>query len=578
MGKFKGKWNNNNQGGNQHGGGGRGNGGNGGKWCKHCKRDNHNTNECKKAPQHGGPQNQNNRIDKHKNKNKNGNNQNNNGNNNNHQHQQKRRDPCTRCGFPGHEYKNCHAKEVPEEERCECQCDFHRSHQCPWNNDYLERESAVQQATGKICQWCKDAGDGTHVYEECKEPKKFRNQLLSTIMRAYDDIKWCWHCSSVNHATRGCSATSADEGKIKWNAKISDLISEWRSYDTSSYEARYRDDDEDIAMTTARNQQKPPVAADFKWCILCEEFGHYADANATDCRRGEYEKRCPPQFKSQVVVARQPFVPAGFNAAANGRAASNNAAGAFGATTTFYHKCVFDDCRAKLGPWYIPCPPKGQSIICRNCHRANAHPSGPARRDSKVELLDMVLKFISSNGNGGSASALTKKSRKQKILDAIKNPYLKRPSILLSKRLALYEWPQSQPQYTDMAASKDKSPIFHPMHEFNMPGNHQAYFPAVKFHISEAMMEHAKNDEYNINKAGRMGLVLKCLKCDMPAKVLDDEGDLVMCGTDPMCTVGMGTGYAYWADEKGVPRGSCRCLKILGQSSEPGWVAPKVGR
>jgi len=60
----------------------------------------------------------------------------------------------------------------------------------------------------------------------------------------------------------------------------------------------------------------------------------------------------------------------------------------------------------------------------------------------------------------------------------------------------------------------------------------------------------------------------------MPAMVADDEGDLVMCGTDGMCTVGCGPGSPFWVDEYGAPRQRCRCLPVIGQVPNVAWIAP----
>lgn len=87
-------------------------------------------------------------------------------------------------------------------------------------------------------------------------------------------------------------------------------------------------------------------------------------------------------------------------------------------------------------------------------------------------------------------------------------------------------------------------------------------------------MEVAMNDELCINKAGRLGLRLQCLTCGMPALVCDEEGDLVMCGTDPMCTVGCGVGFPFWCDEYGFPRERCKCLAVIGQVPNVAWLTP----
>lgn len=552
------------------GGGGRGNFNDGGNlYCHNCGNNrSHITKDCRKG---GYQHSQSNRVDKHNNQTKNnrhnnnndGRNSNGNGNRNNNS------DPCTRCGLRGHNRKICNAKEVPDDQECECGCAFHRSNQCPWNNDPIEREEADSQATGMICQWCKDAGDGMHVYEDCKKPREFRVQLLKNINRAYDEIKWCWHCSSTSHSTRACTATPSEQGKTKWNAAISNIIDQWLKYDFSSYEARYRDNDEDVPMVTAVNSQRPPEPADYKWCILCEEFGHFMNNGSRDCNQAEYDQRSPPQFRNQATAVRQSYVPPSFsNAATTSTYESPNVN-----TTSFFHKCVNPICHANIGPWLIPAPRLGQSIICRKCGVSNSHPSAD-RRDSKIELLRLVAQLLDKRGGSGSSDEEGRKCKKS-IIDAIKNPYLKRPSMALSKKLAFHRWPERQPQYTDLTMQLGKAEVFKNNGSyFNEPGNHQTYFPAAKFRVTENMVEICNNNELFINRAGRLGLRLCCLTCGMPAMVADDEGDLVMCGTDGMCTVGCGPGSPFWVDEYGAPRQRCRCLPVIGQVPNVAWIAP----
>ena len=371
-----------------------------------------------------------------------------------------------------------------------------------------------------ICQWCKDTGDGMHDYDDCKKPREFRVQLFKNINRAYDEIKWCWHCSSTNHTTRACTATPSEQDRARWNGAISDIIGQWQRYDYSYYESRFREGDDDAAMVTAMASHRPPEPVDYKWCIVCEEFGHLAQNDSTTCKRAEYERRCPPQFRNQAIAARQPFMPTTFN---NG--------------------------------------------VTNRTNDVNYFRPAPESKDVTVQALEVIASIWSH------ASDFIGRRFSESIFKAIENPYLKRPSTALSKKVAVHRWPDKQPAYEDKTSLLGKAEVFKNNGSyFNELGNHQTYFPAARFHITEEMIEVSMNDGLAINKAGRMGLRMYCLTCRTAVMTLDDEGDVVMCGNDGTCTLGCGAGYLHFVNDYGVRILKCRCLTVCGDVPDLRWL------
>ncbi|KAF2871584.1 hypothetical protein BDV95DRAFT_43945 [Massariosphaeria phaeospora] len=570
----------------------------GGKYCSHCKKNNHNTAECfklknqqggkggnqqggkggnqqggKGGNQHGG-KGGNQQGGKGGNQGGKGGNQGgtqggNQGNRGNTQNEKKdindnnnKSKHCMVCGLIGHETRSCNTKELDEDERCTCLSQFHRKNQCPWNGDQLKRKTAQDADTGKICQWCKTKGDGRHTFDDCKEPTKFIANLTENINRAYDDIRWCWHCTSDAHFTRACDGTQARLNRNKWQTKIGDIVQEWKHRDTSNLGGIYRDRDLDISMSDSRAATSPPDPVEYRWCIFCQDFGH----KATDCEsdRDEFDQRCPAQFKNSTDVIKPAFKPAGFSAASTVPFGGSNL------TTT----CATRGCEKKLTFSSIA-GGFGSTVICPRCATVNRHPS--ERKNSQVQLIESIFSGLQGMyGDGGLAPNRFKRKRKSQLYEATPDQF-KRPSVKLSKKLALDgTWPERQPRYTDMS-DQGKKPRF-ASNIYNEPGNYQSYFPAIKFKIRDEWVQTARDDSLLINKAGRLGLVLQCRRCDAEARVKDAEGDFVMCGNDVMCTVGCGTGEALWVDERGRPAqtGRCRCLPILGQVSEPRWNSPVV--
>ncbi|KAL5372835.1 hypothetical protein PMIN03_006354 [Paraphaeosphaeria minitans] len=86
----------------------------------------------------------------------------------------------------------------------------------------------------------------------------------------------------------------------------------------------------------------------------------------------------------------------------------------------------------------------------------------------------------------------------------------------------------------------------------NGGGNYQEYFPAITFVVTPQMRADSDNDALPINRAGRQGLIPKCTGCQTPIVVLDDEDDVVMCGTARTNTLGEGAGKGYFIRADGT--------------------------
>ncbi|CAI6334192.1 unnamed protein product [Periconia digitata] len=573
MGKNK-KHRNGDQGGNR---GGKQNSQRGGKqggkqnlYCTKCHMNGHDIKSCRKI------QDNNNRVNKKNNSKHNGE-----GN------KQFNSEPCLQCGNRGHDKKHCRATEVPEGEECNCGCTYHRNnHHCPWGNDPEKRDAALAEGQGKICQWCKDAGDGSHVFDDCKGPPEFRRQLIKIIQRAYEVLKWCWHCSNINHTTAACTSNSAVQGKAKWHTKITELIDAWVNQQ-EDYNAIYEENDMDELVMEMHSIQRPPEPASFLWCIICEEFGHSAKkpSSSKPCNMKEFEARCPTKFRGQfdggassTRVLRSDTNRWGSTSHLMTGLAGNAISNPILEVKPRSMPAICEKCNSRIGDWAIPFSDFQSNVLaCPKCGKENKHPHYP-RVDTALETLKVMEALVSSRAN-----TWQKLSKKQKVDSLTRDEYKKRASWALTKKLAIATWPDRQPMYNDQRYLKGKSPVFatHPLYGngfyFNEPGNFQEYFPATKFTLSNAMKITALDDAAPINKAGRLGMELHCATCGARGMIADDENDLIMCGVDVMCTIGMGTGrLAAWQDEWGSLSLGCRCISIIGQTSRPTWVQPMV--
>jgi hypothetical protein len=536
-------------------GNGSGNGnGKCGMHCNNCGMNNHTTDKCFKAKKpHKDIQN---KINKPKISNN---------------HNQQTKTICTRCGRWNHEAKRCTAQALPEHLRCPCSNPYHKANFCPWGQSEDKQLQFQSKANGKICQWCKDDGDGTHDFTDCLEAPRFRSALKAEIQRRYDGLHWCWHCQAENHKTKACDKPVADLGRTAWDAKISIIVEQWVNTDMSSFTDTYQDESEDVHMTLPGKCLRAPVASDFRWCIFCQQFGHHAD-EAT-CDTTEYFSRCPARFKN-AEVAKKPFIPNRYTSSSGSTNLFSNSSdnvtdntniSTFSANSMRI-KCITLGCRTQHTFTSDPRSANNDRNFCTVCQTWTRHPYASVRKDSKVELLKELRKTLESFGG------ITSFKKKQQIVDL----YKFRPSIALPAHLALERWPDIQPKYSDGGTVPEGSDttLFDHKDIFNKSGNVQTYFPPFLIRLTQQDREIRDNDSWPINRAGRMGLVLECVACGTTGIVRDAEGDLVMCGSDAACTVGCGYGLSEWWGTS--YRDRCRCLTITGRESRPEWVAPRL--
>jgi hypothetical protein len=526
------------------------------KLCKNgCGWNNtHATHECTKPKQYdaSGPQNKNNRIDKHH-----GNNGPNNG----------LKTMCTRCGYTNHKTAACTTSPVGTDAICACGSEYHTSNKCPWDQDPAVREAFQDQAEGKLCQWCKGDGDGLHTYNSCGEAVKFRTVLKANIQKMYDELLWCWHCQSEEHKTRACDKPDAALGKGKWETRIAEIMQEWIEQDMTHIGASYgTDGGGDTYMPAPSRNLKAPVAIDYPWCIFCQEFGHWASAYACPDMT-EFNNRCPKRFQGRDGLVKS-YVSSG-SSSKGAASLSDTIRGGNGwqehladhGGDVIIAKCM--SCRERLV--FRAMPGKlGDAVMCSKCKTWNPHPASALRKDSKVELFQEIRKLMEA-----TTSALSGSTKKK----VEKDLYKYRPSVNLPAELALDRWPEQQPRYTDLGARKEStgSPIFSQhMDVYNMVGNAQSYFPPILIRLSGQDQREAANDELPINRAGRLGLHLECKGCGTPGVVRDDEGDLVMMATDAANTLGCGWGYAEWSGTHYKLK--CKCNTIVGKASNPVWL------
>ena len=559
-----GNGNRNNDNNNNHGSRNNNGNKNGKKWCSTCKKDNHNTNDCKFK--NNGQNKQNSKVTK--------NNNSNNGNNKG----GCKTNFCERCGFLGHENKACTKKEIDnEEDWCVCGSEFHYTNQCPWDKDPDKRELIQSKATGKICQWCKADGDGRHEYSECHKMDKFRIELLAKIKGSYDHLLWCWHCQSDNHKTRACEGPAAKIGLSQWDASITAIIHEWLYTDQSAI-LRQMMENEDVAMGLAGTKYKSPIAADFRWCFYCNAFGHYPDPNDS-CDTSDYDARQPARFKNQEVIAAKHYLPANMRSNLNddspvpafflnGAQRKNDAIALIGNATGLIRVQCQNGCKTWFNMQREP-GKGGSSSYCDKCQGWTQHPSSINRRDSKAELIKQLRKMVEATT--GITSDKKKNKQKQEYIDK----YKFRPSIALPLDLAVDRWPEVQPRYDDLGVipEGEEKPLFDREKEgdvFNAAGNAQSYFPPVMIRLTSSDKAIAADKTQPINRAGYMGLELMCNGCGTYGIVRDAEGNVVMCSVDPACTVGCGYGEAEWTGV--ADRLRCRCGIITGRASQPTWI------
>ncbi|KAF2006094.1 hypothetical protein P154DRAFT_559719 [Amniculicola lignicola CBS 123094] len=534
MGKNKNRGGGGGRGGRGGGGGGGGGGNNQnrnavqkngskkGITCNNCNKKGHLAKDCRSSNQK---------------------NNNNNNNNNNHQKGNKNERSntlCLRCGYSGHETKNCTAKELPGELWCECGCPYHKSSsQCAWGQDPFARERDQKTATAQICQWCKDSGDGMHTFETCTESKQFRNQLFNKIEREYDSaFSWCWHCGAKDHRTSGCKNERGTIGRAEWTTKVNNIIREWVDKDFS--QPSFLTGDVNMGEGHA---QIPPVSADIPWCVLCETFNHSTRRRQDrDCDMTKYERNCPVEFRGVAVDAKQPYMPSSVSVPNYGTPFGASHYLPPGSTTggTIRVSCTNPACGAHL-TFPRACPEMGMTLICRSCHMPNQHPTA-GYKDPQTELVKTVLEGIKSVTSFGR-----EEEKRKEAWEKRKNDYKHRPSSVLPPTIAGY-WPDQQPRYVDCGARRPSTgePLFHPGNNFNYPGNHQLYFPAIRVQLMPEDLKIQDDMTAPINFSVK-GLEYMCMGCRATAIVVDGEKDVVMLDTDAANAAGCGMGQIkFW--------------------------------
>jgi hypothetical protein len=502
---------------------------------------------------------------------------------NQYQHQSRNQIPktiqCDRCEKYGHTESSCTAKELPIEKRCPCGNEFHFQNQCPYEGDIFKRDDEKAKKEGKFCTWCKDTGDGRHSFDECSKANEFRLDTRRIQRDGYDELDFCWHCRNVDHKTKACTGAQAQLDKDLWAAKISEVMEDWKKYSNATLRTAYFDNEWDQQMSDVKERRSPPLAAYYRWCIMCEVFGHATGEKIGGCDTAKFDSRCPAERRLQVTGAR-PFVPRGYQASP---APVNNALVPRNSRHD-YTICPTAGCNKMLGPWTWPMPHMGQTIFCPNCNISQYHPDyQPPPQMGQLGVVKDILEVLLGAKVGGEKP-------KPKMHPDILAMYEKRPSLQLQWSLAHRQklgfvgaQDAHSYRYTDGSLQGAWSPVlWEDGRYFNADwqggGNYQEYFPAITFQITPRMWADAENDALPINRVGRQGLTPKCTGCRAPILVLDDEDDVVMCDTAWTNTLGEGTGKGYYRRADGTydPH-QCECLWMIGQRGVVGWENGRTG-
>ncbi|KAF2439315.1 hypothetical protein P171DRAFT_490024 [Karstenula rhodostoma CBS 690.94] len=492
---------------------------------------------------------------------------------------------CERCEKTGHSENFCTAKETPIGSRCPCGNEFHYQNQCPYEGDMFKRDDKKARKEGKFCTWCKDTGDGRHTFDECSKAIEFRLDIRRIQRDAYDDLDFCWHCRNVDHKTKACTGAQAQLDKDLWAAKISEVMEEWKKYSNVALRTAYFDDQWDQQMSDVKDRRLPPLAAHYRWCIMCEVFGHATGEKIGGCDTAKFDSRCPAERRIQVASAR-PFVPSGFQASS---AQANNVLMPRGPRQD-YTVCSAVGCNKMLGPWTWPMPPLGQSIFCPNCTTSQYHPDYHHQpyQLGQLGMVKDIKNFIETVV--GATTGGDKARARARLHPELQAMYDKRPSLKLQwslahrQKLGFVGTHDAHPyRYTDGSRQGAWSPVmWEDGRYFNADwqggGNYQEYFPAITFQITPRMWVDVENDALPINRVGRQGLIPKCTGCHAPILVLDDEDDVVMCDTAWTNTLGEGTGKGFYRRADGTydPH-QCECLWMIGQRGVVGWENGRTG-
>ena len=396
--------------------------------------------------------------------------------------------------------------------------------------------------TGMFCTWCKDSGDGTHTFANCERAVSFARDLRRIQRHEYTGLGFCWHCRETSHLSHVCVSTQAEMDRARWAAHISDVMEAWKRTRSTWFRDAYEDNEIDTIMIgdVFSERRAPPEAASYQWCAMCEEFGHRTGSKEGGCSTELYDSRRPVEVASISRV--KPFVPSGFQVKGQVR-------------QSMMLRCQGLGCRKMLGPWTFPPPEMGQFFVCPSCGMPNVHPETEGRtrlnsiwrngqkfQDRRIAETGMI-----GNGKRGNATPTPKKNVPPHILAL----YEKRPSLKLRLTLAggqkVSNVSPGAIEFPDGALYDTFSPVFYLGGIYwKQPGNFQEYWPAITFPITPKMATDASNDYLAINLGGRLGSSAECMGCGDPIVILDDEQDVVMCGTPGENTIGEGQGVGYF--------------------------------
>lgn len=448
---------------------------------------------------------------------------------------------CDRCEKNGHMESSCTSREVPVDQRCPCGNTFHYLNQCIYGGDRTRRDGEKPRNDGMLCTWCKDTGDGRHTFDGCSKAEDFKLDLRRIQYEAADGLDFCWHCSRVDHRTRVCTGAQAKLDTPVWEAQITNVVEDWKSYSYSARRAAYLDNERDFPMRGVRDVRFPPLAKEYQWCVYCEKFGHATGENPEGCKMLRYEYKCPPEYRSRPVVSKG-----------------------------------VQSQRARADNRLIP---------------HNFHPQQPPQLSQSgiIEMGYLLREFGAGFASGNQSSVAKTPARSR---SAVRREELcqKRPSLKMSKALALGRelgafnaWDAHTHRYTDGTRQDLSSPVlWDDGRYFNEDwmggGNYQEYFPAITFTITGKMQWESEDETAPINQVAVFGRRAKCEGCQAPILVYDEEDDLVMCNTGSTNTLGEGRGNGHYIRRDGTKHPKERdCLWFIGQKGRVGWEDARTG-
>ncbi|KAF2273097.1 uncharacterized protein EI97DRAFT_445197 [Westerdykella ornata] len=444
---------------------------------------------------------------------------------------------CSQCERRGHHTNQCKAIKVPEEDRCTCGNTYHTEDYCQFKTDPEERARQLGQ------------------------PVAFRNEMWKIIFEPYRRHKWCYHCTADDHITKACETTQAYQKSKDWEGKI-DLIVEVEVERIDPITPA-GDALGDVSMadgTLARTG--PPSAQEFEWCIFCENFDMVAlrRHGKDKCNTQEFMARMPARFRAVGEKAQPPgYQPQALQPQACQLQAYQPQGG--------HHMVTRSKARNQIRIPSPPVDPWGEVLVLCETYNCGAHlvfNLGNTTEDGYCERCRRMMRNpfrgmtekLSQEMSAMGVEELERALQEQfpqlaGKLVAEKKPQPSaygRPSVWLPKQsLAVDEWPESQPIYRDVKIQDPQSREWVSIFKdggtfFNHPGNFQPYFPPTLVRLTSWHLKHAEDGNNPINKVAKRGLEFVCVGCKTPSVVRDAEDDVVMCDTDPACTLGCGTG------------------------------------